>query len=323
VRKIILDVDTGTDDATAIILAALSKDIDLIGVTTVWGNREIDITTKHTLMVTELIDRDIPVYKGCSGPMVRHLYRDLPPEKAELPEPFDEKGPVAYHGDFNLPEPKRVAEDIDAVTYLIKTLRTTKEKITLVPVGPLTNIALALIIAPDIVENIEEIVIMGGGMTQSNATTVGESNIVNDPEAAQIVNLANVKKTWVTLDATHTASLPAEYIEFCKNLHTTIGDFFADMLVERIRVYNKMQPLFVKDIAPIHDALCIAYLIDPSVLDDLRHVHLDICLDRGPGIGAFLIDNRHFSLKPNAYVAYSGDRDKFGQIVMDVLKNSQ
>ncbi len=161
---------------------------------------------------------------------------------------------------------------------------------------------------------------MGGGVDQSNMTPTAEANIYHDPEAAQIIVESGVKTTWVTLDATHKAALPKEYVGYCRELNSPIGDFFADMLVERIRVYNLLQPLWTKDIAPIHDAMCIAYLVDPAVFDDLRFVHLDISLDHGAGAGTFLVDHRNFHLPSNAYVTYSGDQKRFGEIIMDILR---
>ncbi len=320
-RKVLLDVDTGTDDATAIITAALSPDIQLEAICTVWGNREVDITTRHTLMVTELVGKKVPVYKGCSGPMVRDL---LPQWKQEYEFPktgIDENGQeFGYHDDFHLPEPKVKAEDQHAVSFYVDYLRHVKEPVTLVAVGPLTNLGHALKLDPSITKNIEEIVVMGGGIAEYNITTCSEANIWHDPEAAQIVTRCGAKVVYVPLDATHRAALPKEYIAKCEDLHTPVGDFFAEMLRERIKVYNALQPLWRKDIAPIHDALCVAYLIDPKVLVDLRHVHLDVSMDTGASQGMFLIDTRHFHAPENCYIAYSGDEKRFGKVIMDVLK---
>lgn len=164
---------------------------------------------------------------------------------------------------------------------------------------------------------------MGGGIRESNSTLCAEGNIFRDPEAAEIVLHSGAKVTFIPLDATHRAALPSEYIGMCRDVGSPIGDFFAEMLQQRIRAYNAMQPLWRLDIAPIHDALCIAYLIDPAVIADMRQVHLRVCLDRGEGAGAFLIDNRHFHRLENARVAYDADSGRFGEIVMGLLNKTR
>lgn len=321
-RKVILDVDTGTDDATAIILAMLSDRVELMGLTTVWGNKPLPDTTEQTLMIVELMGSGVPVYAGCPGPMVRGLYPQAHIEHKRVAK--DEKGnSFGYHDDFKLPKPQLTVQKEHAVRYLIDACRQAKEKITLVAVGPLTNVGTALRIAPDIVEHIEEIVVMGGGIHQSNSTLCAEGNIFHDPEAAEIVVRSGALVTFITLDATHRAALPKEYIEKCEALGNPVGDFFAEILRQRIRVYNVLQPLWRPDIAPIHDAVCIAYLTDPTVIPDMRKVHLSVCLDHGNGAGAFLIDTRHFHLPENATVAYDGSWEAFGRVVMDTLSRTK
>ena len=318
-RKIIMDVDTGTDDATAIIAAMLSSDIDLLGICTVGGNRSVDKTTRHTLMVAELVGKEIPVYAGCPGPITKGLYKA--PKNDFKRTGRDENGKeFGYHDDFELPEPVRKAEKTHAVTYLVETLRNTKEKITIVGTGPMTNIGMALRIAPDIAKNVEEFVLMAGGINETNITSAAEGNVFNDPEAMAIIMNSGAKITIMPLDATHEVALPKEYIDKCKSFHTPVADFFAEMLFQRIRVYNALQPLKRTDVAPIHDALCIAYLIDPTVIDDMRNVHLDVCLDHNEGRGQFIVDTRFYHDKPNCFIAYSGKCELFGEILMNLLR---
>lgn len=321
-RKVILDVDTGTDDATAIILAALAPKIELLGITTVWGNLPLSVTTEQTLMITELMKKDIPVYVGCPGPIARGLYPQAHKEHRRVA--VDAKGKeYGYHDLFQLPRPLAQAQRQHGVDYIVETCRTSREKITLVAAGPLTNIGMALRIAPDIVKNIREVVVMGGGITQSNSTLCAEGNIFRDPEAAEILLKSGAPATFITLDATHRAALPVEYVDRCRGLGNPVGDFFAEILRQRIRVYNALQPLWRGDIAPIHDALCVAYLLDPAVIPDMRRVHLNVCLDHGNGAGAFLIDTRYYHLKENANVAYDGSWERFGEVVMDTLEKAE
>lgn len=273
-------------------------------------------------MIVELMGSTVPVYAGCPGPMVRGLYPQAHLEHERVAR--DENGNTfGYHDDFKLPKPQLAAQKKHAVRYIIDTCRQMNEKITLVAVGPLTNIGTALRIAPDIADCMEEIVVMGGGINQSNSTLCAEGNIFHDPEAAEIVVRSGAKVTFITLDATHRAALPKEYIEKCEALKNPVGDFFAEILRQRIRVYNALQPLWRPDIAPIHDAVCIAYLTDPSVVTDKRSVHLSICLDHGNGAGAFLIDNRKVHLPENAEVAYDGSWEAFGRVVMEILSRTE
>lgn len=321
-RKIIMDVDTGTDDATAIMMASLCKELDIVAICTGWGCRDLETTTRHTLMIRELMGESMPVYKGSPSPMVRDIYPPCPPVFQSAKVGIDENGKsFSYHDDFELPLPKTRVEDKNAVAFYLDFLKTTQEKITIVATGALTNIGYALKIDPSIAKNIDEIVIMGGGISEFNISTCAEANVFRDPEAAQIVTYCGAKITYLPLDATHRAALPKEYIEKCEKLHTPAGEFFAKMLRSRIKAYNNLQPLWRSDIAPIHDAVCVAYLIDPLVLKDVRYVHLDISLDMGKSAGAFLIDTRHFHAPENCYIAYDADVNRFGKVVMDLLNS--
>ena len=205
-QKVILDVDTGTDDAVAIMLAALSKDLDLLGVCSVNGNRGIEFTTENTLRVVEylgLADK-IPVYKGCSLPLVSTLTpgrRDGIPATGSM-----DKNNI--HGDYvELPPATIKPQEEHAVFWLIDTLMKSEGDIILIPVGPLTNIAMALRIEPRIADKIQSIMIMGGGYREVNITPSAEFNFWVDPEAAKIVIDSGCDITIVPLDATHKAVL--------------------------------------------------------------------------------------------------------------------
>ena len=189
-RKIIMDVDTGSDDAIALIVAAMSPEFDLQAVCTVNGNREVRLTTLNTLRVMELLGSNVPVYKGCEYPMVACL---TPDRKPNIPWREGKMTGIMSltHGDhLPLPGPDyRKEEELNAVSYYVKTLRHAKEKITLVPVGPLTNIAMAMRIDPEICNNIEEIMIMGGGDREANSGYLAEYNVWVDPEAGEVMKI--------------------------------------------------------------------------------------------------------------------------------------
>ncbi len=322
-RKIVLDVDTGSDDAVAIIAAALSKDIELLAVCSVAGNQPLQNTTENSLRVIQMLGLDIPVYKGVQGPMTAHLnpYRK---RVKQHPPKLDENGnPLKVHEEYlQLPKAENKVKDISAPFYYINLLKNTKEKITLVPVGPLTNLAIALLIEPTIVENIEEIVIMGGGHLVANSTPVAEFNIWYDPEAAQTVLNCGAKITLVPLDCTHETTLSlANAAEFKKC--GRVGEFIAEMIEKRNAAYRDHLPEGKKEAVPVHDAVCVCYLINPQILKDVRHMRVDVDISGGIADGQTVCDTRvRNDLPKNAYVALDGDAKLFGEIIGNILKES-
>lgn len=327
-RKLILDVDTGSDDALALMSAVLHDDLfEVIGVCSVSGNRDIENTTENTLRVLQLLHReDIPVIAGASRPLIAKL--DHTRSINQQLEVKDENGEIiTYHAEY-LPLPasrNKALENAHAATWLIDTLLSSKQKITLVLTGPLTNFALAYRIAPEIVEHIEEIVIMGGGKNQTNSTSASEFNIFFDPEAAFITLSvgSKVPVTLMMLDATHQAYLTYEDATRLRKLNNAVGDFAAIETESRIKAYNLLQPLYKADIAPIHDALCIMYLIDPTVITRKDFHHVDVICG-GIANGETLIDNRKASTAvKNVNVCYSTDSDKFREMLVSSLERSK
>lgn len=319
-RKIILDVDTGSDDACAIMLAYNHPDIDLVAVCTVKGNQPLINTTENTLRIRDLLKADFPVYRGCSNSYVRHLVypRLLPTQNADA---IDENGnKIHIHKDyFDLPESKGKIEDKHAVNFYVDYLMNSTEKITLVAVGPLTNLAMAMVMEPRIVEHIEEIVIMGGGCDITNATLAAEFNIYDDPESAQVVLSSGCKITMVPLDATHSAYITHDNAVELRSLNNPAADFAADLIETRILVHDQCQPLEVKHSCALHDPLCIAYLIDPSVLTDVRFCHVDVSLS-GLTEGQTVVDQRAIQDNRNVRFAFKGDLNKFSRIFIDSFK---
>ena len=194
-KKIILDCDPGHDDMMAIMLAAASENVDLVGVTTVAGNQTGDKTFRNACQVLTLIKEDIPVARGSDKPLVRDLVTS--------PQFHGQTGLDGAH----LPPVGIKPLTVHAADFIITTLEQSRKKMTLIPTGPLTNIALALIKAPRIKEKIERIVLMGGGMHDFNVTPAAEYNIYVDPEAARIVFGSGVPLTMVGLDVTNRAKL--------------------------------------------------------------------------------------------------------------------
>lgn len=320
-RKVILDVDTGSDDAVAIMLAALHPDIDLVAVCTVKGNQPLKNTTENTKKVLDLVHSDAPLYMGCKQALVR----DVAPWRIKYENratAVDKDGkPFFIHQDFvQLKESTRKVEDIPAPIFYVNYLKTAKEPVTLVCVGPLTNLATALSIDPDIIENIEELVVMGGADNEANATSSSEFNFFFDPEAAQKVFQSGIKKiTLCPLDVTHKAMVTKDDCVRFNEIGTPAAKFAVDMCETRIEVHTQCQPLSLPDACALHDPLCIAYLIDPTVLTDVRFLHVDIGLS-GLSDGASIVDHRYFQDNRNAFIAYDGDRKKFVDIMCEAFK---
>ena len=259
-RKLILDVDTGTDDAVALMMAALHPDLELVAATTVNGNNPVEYCTDNTLRVIDLLERDIPVFEGQATPMTRD---DFPIPR----EAISAKG--AMHGlELPIPPPRSEKQARSAVDFLVDTYMQTTDPISLVPVGPLTNIAMAIKLEPRIVERIPETIIMGGGHDRGNTTVAAEFNIWVDPEAARVVFGAGLQNVvLVPLDATHRALVSLDDCRRMRESGTPAGEAAAAFIEHRIVAYDDLQPMAIPHTAPVHDALCVAYLIDPGSRD--------------------------------------------------------
>lgn len=323
-QKVILDVDTGTDDAVAIMLAALAENIELLGVCSVNGNRGIEFTTENTLRVVDYlgVGSKVPVFRGCSLPMVSTL---TPGRRDGIPATggLDENN---IHGDYvELPPATIDTQKEHAVFWLIDTLMKSDGDITLVPVGPLTNIAMAMRIEPRIVEKIKSIVIMGGGYREVNITPAAEFNFWVDPEAAKIVMDSGCDITIVPLDATHKAVLSLGDADELSALGTLAGKATAQFIRHRQAGYKVWQPMEDIDTVPIHDALAVCAVLNPDVLKDVVETYVDIDVAGGAADGMSIcdLDKRYKDQKPNAKVALSADKEVFRRMVKEILGKSE
>lgn len=316
-QKLIIDCDPGRDDAVAIMLALLSPEIDLLGITTVNGNRPIWECTENALRVLDLLGDKTPVYEGAGLPLLCHLDPGRRPPIPRI-EPSKVEGSLLDE----MPAATSKKQEKNGVEWLIDTMMSSDGDVVVAPIGPMTNIALAIRTEPRIVEKIQEIIFMGGGIARGNVTPSAEFNIWMDPEAAKIVLQAGVRQvTMVGLDATLAANVKADE---CRALIATgkaAARVAGELTLKRIEA-GEMRGV---DAAPIHDALVICALLDQAVLEDVRHVHLDV--ETMPGINdgrtvADLRSNHYGSEKPNAHVALSANRERFVQMLQEVLPRS-
>jgi inosine-uridine nucleoside N-ribohydrolase len=304
-KPVILDVDPGHDDAVALMLACGHPDLDLLAVTTVAGNVSLEKTTHNALRVLSLVGcTDVPVGAGASEPLERPLHT------AE-----DIHGKSGLDGPEEIPEPSFEADERGAVALISDTLRASSEPVTLVCVGPLTNIAAFLREHPDLKDRVGRISLMGGSMGLGNTKPAAEFNIYVDPEAAREVFESGLPITMSGLDVTHQASAGPEERE---RLRATgrVGGVVAGFLDFFAATYERA---FGFDAPPLHDPVAVAAVLEPGLLKT-RPMRVDIeCesdLTRGETVCDFYgVTGR----APNAEVGVELDREGFFKLLYGAL----
>ena len=318
-KKVILDVDTGTDDAIAIMTAVMSETLEVLGVCAVNGNRGIDFTTENTLRVIEYLGKDIPVFRGCSLPMVVSLTEG---RREDIPYKGPKDPQDNVHGDYiDLPPAAIREQPVSAVRWLVDTLMASEGDITLIPVGPLTNIAMALRIEPRIAQKIKRIVIMGGGCREVNITPTAEFNFWIDPEAAKIVFDCGCDILVVPLDATHAAAVSIRTAEALERKGTKPATLTARIIRQRQNAYKHWQPMADIDSVPVHDALAVCAVLDESILEPVVETYADVDIGKGAadGMSIFDLDNRYKDRKKNVKVALGADPERFADMLLNIL----
>lgn len=300
---VILDCDPGHDDAIGIILACASDKLDVKAITTVGGNQTIAKTTNNALRVLAFINQTIPVAKGADKPILREL---------EIAE--------AVHGDSGLdgpylPQPKQEPEELSAVEMMAKVVEESEEKVTLVPTGPLTNIAVFLLAYPHLKEKIARISLMGGSAVGGNWTPAAEFNILVDPEAAKIVFESGIPITMSGLDVTHKARIYKEDIAKIKSQ----GGKVATMVGELLEFFIKFHQELGWDYAPLHDPCAVAWLINPEMFTS-KEYFVEIDTDGQFTTGCTATDfNNQTGNKPNTTVLLDVDRKAFVEMLIEAV----
>ncbi|WP_394152535.1 nucleoside hydrolase [Loktanella salsilacus] len=306
-RKIIIDTDPGQDDAVAILLALASPELEVLGITAVAGNVPLALTQKNARIVCELAGRsDIAVYAGCDAPLLRKL---VTAEHVHGKTGLD--GP-------QMTDPVMPLQAQHGVDYIIDTLRSAPSgTITLCPLGPLTNIAQAFRKAPDIIEHVQEIVLMGGAYFEvGNITPAAEFNIYVDPEAAAEVFAAGVPLVIMPLDVTHKALTTQARVDAFSAMGTRVGDMVAAWtnFFER---FDKEK--YGSEGAPLHDPCVIAYLLQPDLFEG-RHINVMVETGSDLTLGMTVADWwRVTDRAPNAMFMGDLDADGFFALLTDRL----
>lgn len=299
-RKIILDCDPGHDDAVAILLAAREPSLELLGITVVAGNQTLENTQRNARNVLQWVGSDVPVYAGCSGPMVR--------DKVIA---GDIHGSTGLDGPVFPPLHKEL-EPEHAVSFLIRTLLASQGDITVVTTGPMTNLAMALRLEPRITEKIARIVLMGGSITNGNVSPAAEFNILADAEAASVCFRSGRPITMVGLDVTRKVLCYPEIVERMGR----IGNPASELFVALMEHFCKTQKaVFGWEGGPLHDPVTIASLIDPQLLT-LKPMNVQIDIRSTQSYGRTNCDAfGYLRLPPTADVAVDIDVPRFWDIV--------
>jgi inosine-uridine nucleoside N-ribohydrolase len=301
---ILVDCDPGHDDAIALLLALASPEVELVGVTTVSGNQTLEKTTANAIRVLELVGReDVPVAAGADRPLERDLFvaeyvhgetgldgPSLPPARTE---------PVAEGA------PDLIAQRVSA----------SPAPVTLVPTGPLTNVALFLDRHEDVARRLHRIVLMGGAIAEGNVTPAAEFNIWADPEAAAAVFSSGLDVTMIGLDVTHKALMTPEHGRRLREAGRT-GTVVADLL-EFYSVFHREVYGFPG--SPIHDAVAVAHVFSDGLVKT-KHRNVEIELESELCRGRTVVDLwRRTDRAPNAHVGVDIDSDRFLTLLVDRL----
>lgn len=308
-QKVILDVDTGVDDALALLCAVRSDKLDVVGITTCFGNVDVETATRNTMAVLEYAQRaDIPVYMGAQRPLLREW-----------------AGPVPWiHGDnglgdAELPPLRRLAQDESAASFIHRTVSENPGEVILIPVARMTNVANVVQFDPDIAKKIKRIVMMGGAaFCPGNVTPTGEANIWGDPEAAQMMFRCGAPMTMVGLDVTMQARLTARQLD---SLHESpYSEFLKQAVSFYIDAYERTQAQEPGERwCALHDPLAVAMVEDPS-LCETKDYYVDVETQGLLTAGTTVVDARAVpAQRPNLSVCVGIDAPRFLQWCADRL----
>ncbi|MCP5455563.1 MAG: nucleoside hydrolase [Thermotogae bacterium] len=303
-KKIILDCDPGHDDAVALLFAGISESIDLLGVVAVAGNSYVENTVKNALKITEMASINVPVLKGAGKPILR--------EQIVAPNIHGESGLEGVE----LPEPSKKYEEENYIHFYKRIIEENERNITIVAVGPLTNIGNLFLIHPELKDKISEIVIMGGGIAFGNTTPVAEFNIYADPEAAKIVFDSGVPLTVFGLDVTHQAKINNEEIRKMQEIKSEVVSKMGVLLEFFHKTYFDVFKIVG---APLHDPCAVIYLSDPEIFE-YENYYTQIELNGKYTYGQTVVDYWHLSGKVNSKWAVRVNREKFIEILFENLK---
>ncbi len=304
-ERIIIDTDPGIDDTMAILLALASSEVQVEGLSIVFGNSgDVHLLARNACAVLELAERtEIPVAVGATNPLVR---------------PYHGRGSTVHGsnalGDVELPEPTKRPVDAPAAHFIVDHCRSHPGEITLVTLGPLTNIALALRIQPDLPKYVRRLVMMGGAVSvPGNVTPVAEANIHNDPEAARLVFNAGWEITMAGLDVTMQIHMDDDYLADLRDIGNRAGAFIWDITRFYIAAYHR----YGYEDMVVHDSTALMSIIRPEFFES-KFVYVDVEttgeLTRGQTIGDW---RRQYGRDPQTHVLTAVDEVAFKRLYFE------
>ncbi|AIF44853.1 ribonucleoside hydrolase RihC [Virgibacillus sp. SK37] len=300
-RPIIIDTDPGIDDAVAIAIALYDEQLDVRLITTVAGNVSLEKVTYNAMRLMKFFGKDIPVAAGADRPLIK--------EAIDASDIHGETGMGGY--DFEEPDMEELLKE-HAVNAMYKEIMNSEQPITLVPIGPLTNIALLLRMYPEVKDNIHEIVLMGGSTARGNAGVMSEFNIFADPEAAKIVFDSGISLTMVGLDIGLKALIYPEDSQQLKELNRT-----GDMLYQ---LFQRYRGGGLKTGLKMYDSTAIGYLLNPDMFETVD-AFVDIELEGSLTKGCTVVDLKNYTgNKPNATVAVDIDPVQYKDWLIECIK---
>ncbi len=300
-RKLIIDTDPGIDDAIAIAIALFSEELDVKLITTVAGNVSVDLVTDNALKLLTFFGKNIPVAKGANEPLI-----------LKFDDAKNVHGASGMDGyDFGEPNRSNLLKE-HAVNAMRSTILESDTPVTIAAIGPLTNIALLLKMYPEVKENIDEIVFMGGSLTRGNKTVMGEFNIATDPEAAKIVFSSGVKLVMAGLDMGLKALVYPEDSEKIKTFGKT-GDMMYSL-------FQKYRGGSFKTGLKMYDSCAIAYLLCPEMYE-LTDTYIDVETQSPLTLGCTIVDLKgYLKMEPNAKVCTEIDPEIFKEWFLSSIK---
>ena len=310
-RKMILDLDTGVDDALAIAYALADPEVDLIGIVSSYGNNLLDVCAENSLKLLELLGHtDIPVFKGLPHSCTTEHFDVMQVSK-------DIHGDNGI-GDVELPAPSRALEEQSGVDFYIEAAHKYGKDLIIIPTGPMTNLAAALKKDPEIADLIGNVTFMGGALTvEGNVTPVAEANINQDPKAADEVMKSNLPLTMVGLDVTLRTLLTKNETKQWRELGTASAKAFADITDFYIDAYYNLD--IDKRGCALHDPLAVGVGIDPSFVSTIS-LFMKVVYQEGPYYGRTIGDNAKLNdPNPNVKVAVNVDKERYLKAFMDHL----
>src|SRR5512134_457433 len=305
-KRIIIDTDPGVDDALAFLLALASPEIKLEALTTTQGNVTLEKATRNALSVLELAHAShVPVARGSLLPLVQPLRASA-----------DVHGESGI-GNSKLPEPQTKTVPEHAVDYLIERVLAEPNEISIFPIGPLTNIAMAIRKEPRFASAVKELVIMGGAILEhGNSTPQAEFNIYVDPHAAHIVFHSGIPITLIPLDVTHKCLLQQTHLDRLMRIDSPISRFIRDAM----EVYLEASFRLGYEGSSLHDPLTLATIIAPELLT-LKEYYVDVDISGGVGMGKTFADIFHVIKKPaNMKVAMDVRGDDFIELFLQRME---